>query len=105
VALIDVTGVAMSMALGSTTILATNETKSGTRTLIVVNVPVASVTIAPATASIFVGQTQAFTATLRDSAGGILTGRVVTWSSTATTVATVNSSGVEIGRASCREKQ
>src|SRR6266571_2025277 len=99
VATISGAGVATSVALGSTSIIATSETKSDTATLTVVNVPVASVTIAPATASIFVGQTQAFTATLRDSAGGILTGRVVTWSSTATTVATVNSSGVVTARA------
>src|SRR5439155_21360294 len=55
---------------------------------------VASVTLAPATASLRVGQTIQLTATPRDSAGGALTGRTVTWASGDTSVARVSPSGL-----------
>src|SRR5207249_11315361 len=99
VATVNESGVATGVSAGSASIIGSSGGTSDTAAVTVVPVPVASVTVTPATASIIIGQTQAFTATLRDSAGGILTGRVVTWSSTATTVATVNSSGVVTGRA------
>jgi hypothetical protein len=40
-------------------------------------VPVAAVSVTPATASLTVGQTQQLTASARDSAGTVLTGRAV----------------------------
>ncbi len=55
---------------------------------------VASVSIAPATATLVVGGTQALAASARDAAGNALTGRTVTWSSGAPAVATVSASGV-----------
>jgi uncharacterized protein YjdB len=76
---------------GPVTITATSEGKSDTAA-ITVFAPVATVTVAPATAAMFVGATQQFTATLRASNGNVLTGRTVTWSSTAPSVASVNSS-------------
>jgi hypothetical protein len=42
-------------------------------------VPVATVTLTPATASIGVGGTQQFVVTLRDSIGNVLTGRTIAW--------------------------
>jgi uncharacterized protein YjdB len=57
-------------------------------------VPVASVAVSPATASLTVGATQQLTATPRDSAGATLTGRVVTWASSASGVAMVSSGGL-----------
>ena len=59
--------------------------------------PVASVTVAPATASVAVGQVVGLVATLRDANGNALSGRVVTWASSAAAVATVDSSGVVTG--------
>ena len=59
--------------------------------------PVATVTVAPASASVVVGATQQFTATLRDAAGNVLTGRVVTWASSAVTVASVTGTGLVSG--------
>jgi uncharacterized protein YjdB len=41
-----------------------------------------------------VGATQSLTATTRDAGGAVLTGRTVTWNSSANGVATVNASGV-----------
>ena len=62
-------------------------------TITVTAIPVASVTVSPTSGSIPVGDTLHLTATPRDSAGNILTGRTITWSSDSTAVAMVNSSG------------
>src|SRR6266545_2499188 len=56
--------------------------------------PVATVTVSPASASLGVGATQPFTATLRDAGGNILTGRTVTWGSSAPLVASVTGGGL-----------
>jgi len=56
--------------------------------------PAASVTVTPASASLTVGQTAQLTATPRDAAGTALTGRAVTWSTSAGGVATVSGSGL-----------
>lgn len=52
--------------------------------------PVATVSIAPATASIAVGATVQYTATLNDASGGALPARTVVWSSSNQNVVTVN---------------
>ena len=67
-------------------------------------VPVASVAVTPATASIPAGQTAQLSATPKDAGGAALTGRVVTWASSNTGVATVSGSGLVTGvaAASCR---
>jgi hypothetical protein len=55
------------------------------------------VTLSPSTASVQTGQTTSLSATVRDVAGNTLTGHSVTWSSSATSVASVSSSGVVTG--------
>ncbi|PYO44466.1 MAG: hypothetical protein DMD29_00320, partial [Gemmatimonadetes bacterium] len=59
--------------------------------------PVASVTISPASASVVVGAVEQLTTTLKDAAGNVLTGRTVTWASSALGVATVSGSGLVTG--------
>src|SRR6266566_2634742 len=93
VAMVNSSGRVTGVAVGSTTIRATSEGKTGTATITVVRVPVASVTVSPTSGSIPVGDTLHLTATTRDSAGNILVGRTITWSSDSTAVATVNASG------------
>jgi uncharacterized protein YjdB len=56
--------------------------------------PVASVTVSPASASISVGGTQQFTATLRDASGSVLSGRAISWTSSPVNVATVSANGL-----------
>src|SRR5207245_11194042 len=56
--------------------------------------PVATVTVTPGTASIPLGQTWQLTATPKDANGNALTGRVITWASNATGVATVSALGL-----------
>jgi uncharacterized protein YjdB len=95
-ATVDGSGLVTGVAAGSATITATSEGKSGT-SVVTVSVPVASVTVTPSPASVQQGSTVQLTATPRDANGTPLTGRVVTWSSNNTAVATVNSSGLVRG--------
>jgi Big-like domain-containing protein len=99
VATVNANGLATAKVAGSATITATSEGKSGTAAITVINVPVATVSVSPSSAAITVGATQQVTATTKDSAGTTLTGRVVTWASSNTSVATVSSSGLVTGQA------
>jgi len=60
---------------------------------------VASVTVSPPSASVQVGQTAQLTATPKQASGAPLGGRVVTWSTSDSTVARVSASGLVTGRA------
>ena len=97
VATVNSSGLVTAAGAGSATITATSEGKSGTAAITVTVVPVAAVTVSPASATIAVGGTRQLSAVTKDSAGGTLTGRVVTWSNSNTAVATVNSSGLVTG--------
>jgi uncharacterized protein YjdB len=89
------TGVATAVALGTATITATSEGKSGTATLSVTPVPVSSVSITPVSPdTVFFGYTTQLAAVTKDSIGGILTGRVVTWQVTNAGVAAVDPTGL-----------
>lgn len=99
VATVSASGVVSAVAVGSATISAASEGKSATSSITVTLVPVASISVAPASASVFIGGTTQLTATTKDSAGNILTGRVVTWGSSAPSIATVSGSGVVSGLA------
>src|SRR5690242_7117836 len=89
-----VTGVA---AGGPVTITATSEGKSGTSAITATAVPVASVTVTPATASVPAGGTVQLTATPKDANGNPLTGRTITWQSSNSAIASVNGSGLVTG--------
>ena len=60
----------------------------------VVDTSVKTVTVSPASASVAVGATRQLAATLKDLNGGTLTGRTVTWASSAPAVATVSATGL-----------
>src|SRR2546426_191731 len=87
-------GLVTAVATGSTTISATSEGQSGSASITGRNAPVASVAVAPASASVPVGQTVPLTATPKDANGNPLSGRTINWSSSNTAVATVNASGL-----------
>ena len=82
----EVTG----LAIGSTTIKATSETKSGTATVTVTAVPVASITIAPTSPSIVQNGKTTLTATVKDASGNTLTGRTITWETSAPLVGSLS---------------
>src|SRR3989442_1526025 len=62
-------------------------------------VPVTSVTVNPASASVSVGSTQQLSAAVKDTTGSALTGRTVTWTTSDRAVATVTPSGLGRGLA------
>ncbi|MEP6495314.1 MAG: Ig-like domain-containing protein, partial [bacterium] len=97
IATVSGTGLVTGVAAGSATITATSEGQNGTSTVTVTVPPVASVTVAPPTANIVVGGTAQLTATTKDAGGTVLTGRVVTWGSSNTLIATVSATGVVTG--------
>ena len=94
VATVSASGLVTAVAAGSATITASSEGRSGTAAITVNPPPVASVAVNPATASVQVGQTAQLTATPQDASGNPLSGRVVTWASSNTAIATVNASGL-----------
>jgi uncharacterized protein YjdB len=97
IATVSETGLVTGVTAGATTITATSEGVSGTAAVTVTPLPpppVASVTVTPATASIVVGQTRQLTATLRDAGGNVLTGRAISWTTSASGVATVSNTGL-----------
>lgn len=97
IATVSQAGLVTGVAAGSATITATSEGQSGTAIVTVTQAPVSTVTITPPGASITAGKTSQLTATLKDANGNTLTGRTITWSSSATNIATVSSSGLVTG--------
>jgi uncharacterized protein YjdB len=91
------TGAISAISAGSTTITATSEGISGTAALTVTAqppVPVASVTVSPASSTLQIGGTAQLSAVTRDANNAVLTGRVISWSSSSTAVATVSATGL-----------
>ena len=78
---------------GTVTISATAGGTVGSVVITVVPVPVASVTLAPDSATLQRGDTLQFVATARDASGNVLAGRLTTWSSTDTAIVSVSSAG------------
>jgi uncharacterized protein YjdB len=89
VATVNGTGVISGVSAGTATITATSEGRSGTLN-VTIQVPVATVDVSLSATSLYSAQTATATATPRATGGAALTGRTVTWSSSASTVATVN---------------
>jgi hypothetical protein len=97
IATVSASGLVTAVAAGSATITATSEGKSGTSTITVTIVPVATVTVTPSPASVNIGSTLQLSAVTKDSAGNVLTGRAVTWSSSGLGIGTVSTSGLVSG--------
>ena len=97
IATVSTAGAVTGKATGTATITATSEGKTGTALVTVVPVAVASVTVTPVSANVFVGSQQTFAAITKDASGQTLTGRAVSWSSSANSIATVSASGVVTG--------
>ncbi len=89
---VNASGFATGVGAGSANITATSQGIIGTTAVSVTVVPVALVTVNFAAPAIQVGTTTAGTATVFDAANNVLTGRPISWSSSNTSVATVNAS-------------
>ncbi len=91
IAAVDENGLVTARTLGVAHISASSGGKKAVSTITVSQVPVASVAITPATPSVFVGQTTQLSAVTKDSAGNVLPGRVVRWSTANSAIATIDS--------------
>jgi trimeric autotransporter adhesin len=97
VATVSDAGVVTTLAPGDARIAVSALGKSATATVTVTPRAVASVVVAPSTASMRVGVTAALAAQTFDVDGLRLTGRIIAWSSGNTAVATVSTQGVVTG--------
>jgi uncharacterized protein YjdB len=94
VATVSASGLVTARAPGTARITASSEGKTAVATFTVIEVPVATVSVTPASGSVIVGATRTLTAQPRSAGGALITGRTVTWTSGAPTVASVNAQGV-----------
>lgn len=90
-------GVVSGHAAGVARITATSDGRSATATVTVINVPVATVQIVPATSDLQPGGSRLLSVQARSSSGALLSGRAVAWISGASAFATVSSGGLVLG--------
>jgi uncharacterized protein YjdB len=98
VATVSASGVATGLVVGTTTITATSDGKSGSATLNVTPGPVASVQVAPPSTSVKVNATVQLTASAFDANGNPVPSATFTWQSSDGTTASVNSTGLVTGK-------
>ncbi len=98
VATVDSTGLVTAQDTGAVSIVVDHKKGVDTVSVLVVPVPVASVTLEGAD-SVSLADTTTFTATPRDSAGEALAGRTVAWSSADAGVASVSAAGEVVAHA------
>jgi len=93
VATVNASGLVTAVAAGTATITVktVDGNKTATSAITVATIPVVSVAVSPTSASLYAGNTQQLTATVSPTNA---TNKNVTWSSSNTSVATVNSSGL-----------
>lgn len=96
IATVNTSGMVTAVAAGSVAISATAEGRSAMASVTVLP-PVATVSVSPGSGNIPVGWMLPFTAVARDAGGNVLTGRAVTWSSSAPSVASISAIGVATG--------
>ena len=87
-------GLATALAVGTVWVVASSGGESDSAAVTVTTAPVATVSVSPATVSLLPLQTAQFTATLKDAQGNVLTGRSVTWTSSAPTLLGISSTGL-----------
>jgi hypothetical protein len=94
VASVNATGIVTGVAPGLTTLNARVGAKLGYTALTVIPVPVARVSMSPATATVNIGLTVQLSAGVLDASGNALAGRAVAWTSSDPSTATVSPSGL-----------
>jgi uncharacterized protein YjdB len=90
---VDASGLVLAVGAGTGELTATSEGQAASVTIEVEEAAVAEVTVTPSSATLVSGQATTLNATVRDGDGNALTGRTVTWSSSNSQVASVNSNG------------
>jgi hypothetical protein len=90
---VDETGRVTASAPGTARVVVETDTRADTAT-IEVRQDVTTVTVAPSTASLAVGETRQLSSELRDANGFAVVGRAVSWASSANGVASVSNNGL-----------
>lgn len=94
IASVSPAGIVVPVALGTGRVAVEAEGAVDTVSFTVSKIPVVSVTVSPPQRTVTEGGTAQFTPVVRDSADNIVTDRVVDWTSSNTTIATVSSTGL-----------
>ncbi|WP_309673042.1 Ig-like domain-containing protein, partial [Gemmatimonas sp.] len=94
VATVSATGLVTTLAPGRTNILASALGEIAVGALTVSAPSIATISLTPATATLTVGSSAPLAAVVRDNAGNVLTGRILSWSSLSPGVASVSQGGV-----------
>ena len=97
IATVTSTGTVTGVVPGDFVITAASGGRTATVNMTVAPAPVNTIEVNAGAGSVIVGQTLALVATTKDAQGATLTGRTVTWSSAAASVASVSASGVVTG--------
>ncbi len=97
VATVSSEGEVIALAVGSAQIRATVEGKFADAAIVVNPVPVARVVVTPNQLTLNPGQTSQLSVTLSDSAGTVLVGRSVSYTTSDAQIASVSASGLVIG--------
>jgi alpha-tubulin suppressor-like RCC1 family protein len=87
-------GTVMGVGIGSATIVAATEGKSGTAEVTVTGVPGGSVHLSVDAVTMVLDATAKLSAEVRDESGNLVSGASVLWTTTDPTVATVDSAGI-----------
>jgi hypothetical protein len=94
IATVNGNGVVTAVAIGQTQVIADANGIQAQAAVTVIPIPVASVAVTPTTVSLVAGNTQQLTVVTRDGASNVLTGRVVTWTTSDQSKATVDANGL-----------
>lgn len=97
IATVAATGLVSALSPGTARIAVSSMGRSAVSTLTVLPRPVAALALSPTQTSVIVGRTTNLIAIPRDAAGATLAGRVVTFTSSDVSVATVRSDGTVTG--------
>lgn len=91
-------GVVLAISVGSTSISAVADGKSASAQVTVTPEQAATVTVTPNTLTLRTGNTRQLTATARNNQNVIITGRTFRWSSSNTSIASVDQTGLVIAQ-------
>jgi uncharacterized protein YjdB len=94
VATVSATGLVTGIALGTARIAVNAEGAVDTVSFSVTKIPVAAVRVSPLSSNVIQGQNVQLTATVEDSAGTIVTDRIIEWTSSDPTRAAVSNTGL-----------
>lgn len=99
IAVVSQSGVVTARNAGTVHVAASEQGRSGVATVVVLQQAIGSVVVAPNTVTLRMNTTVQLADTVKDSNGGVLPGRTVTWASDNAAVVTVDAAGLVVAHA------